>query len=51
MKRWWGIRHIRYALLGWKLDRFVARCRATGMGFGPSRADLDYLADVWAGRA
>ena len=51
MKRWWGIRHIRYWWLGYKVDRFVAKCRRYGLGIAISPPDADHLADVWAGRA
>ena len=51
MERWWGIRHIRYCRLAWKLDAHVARCRSAGLGFITSEADESYLLDVWEGRA
>lgn len=49
MKRWWGIRHIRWVWLMLEFNAHMARCRALGLGLFPQQSDLDYLDDVWHG--
>lgn len=52
MKRWWGIRHIRFWWLRGKLYRFLDECHEVGIGFaGPHPRDLEYLDAVWRGEA
>ena len=50
MKRWFGIRHVRYFYLSWKLNRFIYRCREHGIGLFAQESDLKYLEDVWSGK-
>ena len=51
MKRWWGIRHLRHGFLAWRLDRYMDMCRKVGLGITPSKRDVDYLNDIWNGKA
>lgn len=46
VKRWLGIRHLRYLWHSWCFYRWwrYAKCQSTD-------ADLKYLDDVWEGRA
>lgn len=50
MKKLWGIRHIRYYV---KALLFAVWWKRVGhyMGAVPNAADLEYLEDVWQGRA
>lgn len=49
MKRLWGIRHVRYFILAWRLDRHVRMCASIGLGFHASDSDLHCLDAVWRG--
>jgi len=51
MKRLWGIRHIRFWFKMVALNMHVDRCRSIGLGICASQADIDYLQDVWDGKA
>lgn len=51
MKRWFGIRHVRWLWLAWKLEQHCQRCARLGLGFFPQESDLDYLDKVWKGQA
>jgi hypothetical protein len=50
VKRWWGIRHLRYWWHVAGLNLHLARWEA--MGFVPilQQSDLDYLQAIWEGR-
>jgi hypothetical protein len=48
--RWWGIRHIRYYLLVWKLARWWNR-EGHLLGAHINESDLDYLEAVRNGKA
>lgn len=50
MKRWFGIRHVRYFWLAWRFSRFLRRCQEVGIGFFAQESDLKYLDDVWLGK-
>lgn len=50
MRRWPGIRHLRWLILAWQFDRWW---QAFGRRYWlvPNPADVAYLRDVWEGRA
>lgn len=50
MKRWWGIRHLRYFYLSWS---FWHWWEETGylLGAFPNPRDLEYLDAIWRGEA
>ena len=50
MKRWFGIRHVRYFYLAWSFNRFIQRGRDAGLAWFAAESDLQYLADVWSGK-
>jgi hypothetical protein len=47
MKRIWGIRHIRYAWMKYKLLRWFSNY--SGPGWHINDADWEYLDSVWRG--
>lgn len=50
MNRWWGIRHLRFVVLAYRVQRWARIWGAAGIGLGvPNPADLDYLDKVWRG--
>lgn len=50
MKKWWGIRHIRYSYYCWKLDRALDQWKQiTGMS-NPNPNDVKFLKDVLDGK-
>ncbi len=52
MKRWWGIRHVRWAWLSHQVWAHAHRCYEWGIGLGiPNDADLHLLDAIWEGRA
>ena len=52
MKRWWGIRHLRYWWLRWRVYRWAGMMYECGLGLGcPNPADLRHLGDIWRGLA
>lgn len=52
MKRWWGIRHIRFAVLSLLVFRAARRWGSVGIGLGwPNQADLDHLIKIRNGEA
>ena len=51
MKRLPIIRHIRYFWHSFWLCRWLDYCRRHGLGFFAQQSDLDFLQDVWEGRA
>ncbi len=52
MKKWWGIRHLRWAFLSHQVWEHAHRCYLYGLGLGiPHEADLRYLDEIWKGRA
>ena len=51
MKKRWGIRHIRYWYLRWKVWRWAEECARYGIGLGyPNPADLEQLEGIRKGR-
>ena len=50
MSKLWGIRHIRWLWLSYKLHQHIDWCRRTGLGFFVQQSDLDYLDRVWKGK-
>jgi hypothetical protein len=51
VKRWWGIRHLRYWWHTIGLNLHLARWEAMGFVPVPQQSDLDYLQAIWEGRA
>lgn len=50
LKRRWGIRHFRWAVLTVRCHEFADDCRQAGIGMGvPNEADIKYLDLVWQG--
>lgn len=50
MKRWWGIRHVRYFYLTWQAIRWAQMWGQIGVGLGHvNEGDLRYLDAVWRG--
>lgn len=49
MHKLWGIRHIRYWYLSYKLNCHIRMCREYGLGFFAQESDLQYLDDIWSG--
>jgi hypothetical protein len=50
IKRLWGIRHIRYFWLVYRLNSHLDQCARLGLGYFPQQSDLDYLEGVWEGK-
>lgn len=52
MKRLWGIRHLRYWWLEYRVYRWARFWGLHGIGLGlPNQADLDHLDAIWKGKA
>lgn len=52
MKRLWGVRHIRFVFLSWRIHRWARAWARGGIGLGhPNPADLDWLEAIWRGEA
>lgn len=50
MKRWWGIRHIRYYWGLWRCQVWADRFGSAGIGLGIiNPSDIDYLNKIWKG--
>jgi hypothetical protein len=50
VKRLWGIRHVRWLYLTWRVHRFAAMCGSFGLGLGyPNESDLRRLDMIWRG--
>lgn len=47
MRRWWGIRHVRYAMAVWAIAQ-VREMRGESR-IGPMAFDLAYLNAIWRG--
>ena len=51
MKKWWGIRHLRWLWLSYRVHRWAAMWGRVGIGLGwPNESDYQTLDDIWAGR-
>ena len=51
VKRWQGIRHVRYWYLRRKVWQWAAECAQLGLGLGyPNSADLEHLEGIRRGR-
>lgn len=50
MKRWWGIRHVRYGYLKWRVIAWAQQMASIGIGLGGvNQSDIDYLNAIWRG--
>lgn len=49
LKKVWGVRHIRWFYLSWRLYSHIRHCRSWGLGYFAQPADLEYLERVWRG--
>jgi hypothetical protein len=50
MKRWYGIRHIRFVWHAWRVARWVGNWAPYGSSCATQR-DLDRLQAIWEGKA
>lgn len=50
MKRWWGIRHVRFVYWRYRALSFLDECRSAGLGFFLQPSDEQYLRDIWDGK-
>lgn len=52
MKRWWGIRHIRYLYHSYQIQRWARMWGQIGIGLGwANPSDIEYLDKIWKGEA
>jgi hypothetical protein len=52
MTRLWGIRHVRYFYLSWRVYRWARQWGSVGIGLGyPNQSDVDHLQAIWRGEA
>ena len=51
MRRWYGIRHVRWFIAAWRLNRHLGRMRSVGLGVFASQSDIAYLDAIREGRA
>ncbi len=52
MKKLWGIRHIRFFYLKWRVIQFAHAWGRLGIGLGfPNQKDIDHLERIWRGEA
>jgi hypothetical protein len=50
IKRLWGIRHVRWLWLFWRVHSFARQCASIGLGLGhPNESDLRVLDAIWRG--
>lgn len=50
MKRWWGIRHVRWLWYDYQVYKHAAFWRSVGIGVGgPNESDLKILQMIWDG--
>ena len=50
VKRWWGIRHVRWLWVGYLTYRWAGMCGECGLGLGyPNPSDLRTLDAIWKG--
>jgi hypothetical protein len=50
MKRLWGIRHVRWLWLNYRVWKWANDCAKMGLGLGyPNDSDLKVLDAIWAG--
>ena len=50
MKRWWGIRHLRYAWWSWRVAVWAREWMRAGIGLGiPHSSDIAWLDRIWRG--
>jgi hypothetical protein len=51
MRRCWGIRHVRYVYLRWRVCSWAAMWGEYGIGLGfPNEHDLRVLDAIWEGK-
>lgn len=53
MKRWVGVRHVRYFWLRMRVERWALQCYRLGLaGFPvPNESDIRHLQLIWDGKA
>lgn len=52
VKRWWGIRHVRWMWYLWRAHVWARRFRKMGLGNGkPSEVDYTIAGLIWDGKA
>ena len=51
VKRWWGVRHIRWFYHSIRLAQHVEHCRAVGLGIAANPADIRQLERIREGQA
>jgi hypothetical protein len=49
LRRWWGIRHVRWFCLSVMFAFYVDWCQRKGLGIFPNESDLEFLDGVWKG--
>lgn len=50
MKRWWGIRHVRWLIGTYRVHRWAIKWHQMGLGLGvPNEHDLMVLDKIWKG--
>ena len=50
MKRWWGIRHLRWFYWNIRVINHVERCKKVGLGYWMSPSDVATLDAIWEGK-
>jgi hypothetical protein len=51
MKRWWGIRHVRWFILAWRVEQHYQMWRRIGYLPVHRHHDEDQLDRIWRGEA
>lgn len=52
MKKLWGVRHVRWLWLSYRVHSFAQQCASVGLGLGfPNDSDLRVLDMIWKGKA
>lgn len=50
IKRWWGIRHVRYYIAAYQFNQWWNNFGRT-FWLAPNDKDIQHLRDIWEGRA
>ena len=46
----YGVRHLRWLYLSYRVHQFASLCGSVGLGLGyPNKSDLDFLDAIWRG--